>query len=1208
MKWFHLLLALLLPAMGFAQPWPLATANQAGITNVVVEDDSYAAAGRAMFRAFSVVDSSGIYGATLYGKMNFSSGKVYFWSSKSLRNTGDTSAAILAQTNLFVSGYGQARTVTLRTKNNSHASGTFQIIPNNGLVEAGNLNIMLVAMDVNKALVDSAIISAITAALTGGTYDIDVGYATVTGLNVNTGGGIGGQRMIADEDGIRFPYLTASGEQVLGLIDGYLGEITVLGTGPLARTTGPTITSGTFATSAIYSYATANRPAWFNGSSGLRSTSVTGTLDTMVTNKGPTIWAASLKGHTIAESLFVTTLFATDTTRYRPVFRCDSCYSTISMRADFLAGTGARLVTSTAAGYLANNSTIAGAYTWSGAMTFDGGAYGIKGGYVQASIPYAQYTNGVFNTNSFGNAGGAWPVYTDYIGPLAKMTVVNQGDGSGISIADPYAVGRVVSNLTSWQYSYYVDLIANDLGFNDSLSSYAKTFAAIVGWYGMDDSLKQKQEKPTYSGSWALDSIYTPNPLRFRVTSSAGAYVEFTTVRPSTAVFIGTILNSSGGDFVVTVDGVPHDTISTQMYVNHHSVSTAPGGYTIIGLTDAVHTIRLTATGSGTWRFAWSYGGGPRFPLGVRASYMGYSNFGVDRSGGTAKAGWARFVHAQDSVIARTNAIGSNARSVFVTLDSTSTVDFRADGVHPNEHGARKITDSIYAAFRIGTVQEGLNTLAAAPALYGVFHDSVYVPGLYASVLIKNGVLVDAVTTPGDIGSYGFTARNYRVGSANHAITYADVGATSGQPSWRLHVEGTVGWRGAMPHLTQEDNRFCIARSNNQDITLEECWMLFNPGNIIATNPGISTPYKFVSADSGRFDLGLRTGGDLRAVGTLYANGGTFLSTVEAGSFFTAGSLSAGTVGMDALFQVDNAEGAVTARGTLDVTGTLTGVAANFSGKVVGADSGRFVLGLRTAGLLAVGGASTFTGKVVGSDSGRFVLGLRTAGLLMVGGASTFTGKVTTLDTLVPLAIRATTFNANQQAATFGGSLTAGGVLGVNTSGTADLLLSSGNGSSFGQEIAYKQQDGTVYWVEGHNTGSVGYGNFTIYRIGLGSILTLDGSSGAAGFYGTVSAAGKVVGADSGRFNLGLRTGGSFIAGGDITTTTGTVLGTTGNFETITWGAGSSYSWSQSGGIVNATSTLFKAGAIWVPSLAGSGNDYACLDSDGVLYRSNAAC
>ncbi len=153
MKKFLAIIALCLSALS-AQ---VITLNQAGITNIVVEDNSITAAGRQFFRNVSIVDSNGAYGTELCGKMDFANGKMYFWASCSARNAGDTSASILAVTGLFAGGYGVPKQYNFRTKNSSHISGNFQIIPNNGLVESGNQNITLVTLNVSSGILSDSL-------------------------------------------------------------------------------------------------------------------------------------------------------------------------------------------------------------------------------------------------------------------------------------------------------------------------------------------------------------------------------------------------------------------------------------------------------------------------------------------------------------------------------------------------------------------------------------------------------------------------------------------------------------------------------------------------------------------------------------------------------------------------------------------------------------------------------------------------------------------------------------------------------------------------------------------------------------------------------------------------------------------------------------------------------------------------------------------
>ncbi len=82
----------------------------------------------------------------------------------------------------------------------------------------------------------------------------------------------------------------------------------------------PQITSPTIYTSQTLNYATASRPAWIDGSKHLRSTSVTGSLDTIVTNVNPRIYGGTIKGRIFIDTAVISTVQAGDTSTH-----CGNC-------------------------------------------------------------------------------------------------------------------------------------------------------------------------------------------------------------------------------------------------------------------------------------------------------------------------------------------------------------------------------------------------------------------------------------------------------------------------------------------------------------------------------------------------------------------------------------------------------------------------------------------------------------------------------------------------------------------------------------------------------------------------------------------------------------------------------------------------------------------------------------------------------------------
>lgn len=504
MKKLLLILTLL---AGFASA-QVITLNQAGITNVVVDDPTITAAGRQFFRTVSIVDSLGDYGTELCGKMDFENGKMYYWASCSARNAGDTSASILAVTGLFSGGYGVPKQYNFRTKNNSHISGNLQIIPNSSLLIVGNQNITLVTLNVSAGIV-AAMISDSLDQFRDGSMSLTLNDLTVNGLlkvpnmaagvylqvspdesgtiieapilgagalvlrsvidslhnatgsidvaTVQTAGGgvqIGNDIIINDNQlrvqssgdpsvvinttGIQHNLLTpgdclyigmdgydasqpcgtftAAYTQSLNVLGGtavpgvislqsdsvdavtewrntatgnyfqirqgtadpdiihfegtgvseftfdqlshFLANIQVDGSFMTNMTSTPVLGTGssgelisrgttgnlgsvvlsdnpTFTTASTFSFATANRPAWFNGTKGIRSTSVTGTLDTLVTNKGPTFWGGMFHGRLDVDSLFAVHLFAADTSSYKPFLRADTLAVTYQLRCNY---------------------------------------------------------------------------------------------------------------------------------------------------------------------------------------------------------------------------------------------------------------------------------------------------------------------------------------------------------------------------------------------------------------------------------------------------------------------------------------------------------------------------------------------------------------------------------------------------------------------------------------------------------------------------------------------------------------------------------------------------------------------------------------------------------------------------------------------------------------------------------------------------------
>lgn len=387
----------------------------------------------------------------------------------------------------------------------------------------------------------------------------------------------------------------------------------------------PTITSGTFATAATYSYATANRPAWFNGSSGLRSTSVSGTLDTLVTNKGPVFWGAFVHGRLDVDSLFATHLFTTDTTSYKPFLRADTLAVTYQLRCNYctasrpwyidasgnavtgtftgsgttfmlsasptttgtltaaaltasgtvtfsgMTGTGTRLVTATSSGVLGNATSIAGSYVWGGGADWNG-----MGG----------FNAGLSSTDVYLNCASS-------AGPNVSDASISCVDGVALYIEGAGVAGMVIAADKNRNTNIVLDKRFNGISFSGEISGAPfKAFnisgngdTAFVPFVSTNTAIGGKFLGPLTARSLKADTLY------FGVAGSPAGYF-YTTLSPNT-------IHSNGpfyADGDLTADG--NLDIGGIIRIGGNDALSSDAGNLTIGLGDG-KTISLGQGGAG---------------------------------------------------------------------------------------------------------------------------------------------------------------------------------------------------------------------------------------------------------------------------------------------------------------------------------------------------------------------------------------------------------------------------------------------------------------------------------------------------------------------------------------------------------------------------------------------------------------------------------
>ncbi len=158
-------------------------AGRQGRYEIVSDVQDYAAAMTSVSVRGSVTPSFG-GNTTVYGKMNYgccsAPNWIYFWSSKSARDAGDTSASsVIASVRVFSEAAG-ARTITLNPRHAGTDTIILTFVNTPALSSTGDNNFDLLFMNANSETVQGQV-DAATAPLYDGTADLSVNSVEANG-------------------------------------------------------------------------------------------------------------------------------------------------------------------------------------------------------------------------------------------------------------------------------------------------------------------------------------------------------------------------------------------------------------------------------------------------------------------------------------------------------------------------------------------------------------------------------------------------------------------------------------------------------------------------------------------------------------------------------------------------------------------------------------------------------------------------------------------------------------------------------------------------------------------------------------------------------------------------------------------------------------------------------------------------------------------
>jgi hypothetical protein len=276
---------------------------------------------------------------------------------------------------------------------------------------------------------------------------------------------------------------------------------------------------------------------------------------------------------------------------------------------------------------------------------------------------------------------------------------------SGSLIADAGQADLIFASSVDASYKSFILSGYNDMRAGgtaaSNLAAYRGDLAALSVWLAIPDSnkLRGTSSAITYTGAWStVPGTYGGNLLKL---TSTGGNTAAATVQGS-VVYIGAVgLNSGGGTFDVTIDGVDFGTYScSSAILTPAGRNYAPFLVRIPGLGNTKHAVTITHNGAGQIFIAYIASNaagqsvaGPSVWIGncLRMNATGYTLGGGNFDNGS-DAAVALYNGAIRSTVEQLSGDGLNVSLVdAASAYDPDTSDVQSDNIHPSASGAAKI-------------------------------------------------------------------------------------------------------------------------------------------------------------------------------------------------------------------------------------------------------------------------------------------------------------------------------------------------------------------------------------------------------------------------------------------------------------------------------------------------------------------------------------
>jgi hypothetical protein len=330
-------------------------------------------------------------------------------------------------------------------------------------------------------------------------------------------------------------------------------------------------------------------------------------------------------------------------------------------------------------------------------------------------IPAVAYGHSWMGSDNGNTVGARW---LDRVKSQLRMGTITNRAVSGHTMYDLW--NAAIAGASIWTVgtkgAVFVQAGANEmLNYNvldaqqaDCMKQLLRSLMLLLG-----ASARWESSTFTESGTWSTFSfaaIHSGGTVRR--TTTAGDYTEFTFTGTDVTVFVSAMDPASLGvrDIDVTVDGVAYGTYRTDKASNaYDTASIVKVPIEITGLTNALHTVRLTATAT---------------TRGAGGTYYMEVDFAAPPSATPPQVIFVRDLQLNPASISEAELTAYNdiVDYAIAGLDYVTDVDastgwvpatmLHSDYIHPNDLGSSHVARAVVAAMAGVEFRNGINALA----------------------------------------------------------------------------------------------------------------------------------------------------------------------------------------------------------------------------------------------------------------------------------------------------------------------------------------------------------------------------------------------------------------------------------------------------------------------------------------------------------------